>query len=38
MNTNLTGYDIDFYAWTRQQTRLLKAQDFSKIDVEHLIE
>lgn len=38
MNTNLSGYDIDFYAWTRQQTRLLKAQEFSKIDVEHLIE
>ena len=38
MNTYPCAYDADFYAWTCQQTGLLKAHDFSKVDVEHLIE
>lgn len=38
MNANIFGYDFDFYAWTRQQTGLLKTNDFSKLDIEHLIE
>lgn len=36
MNANL--HDTDFYAWTQQQTRLLKSGKLSEIDIEHLIE
>lgn len=32
------AYEADFYAWTKSQSRLLKKKDFSKIDLEHIIE
>ena len=31
-------YDQDFYAWTTETAKALKEQDFSRIDLEHLIE
>ena len=31
-------YEKDFYKWTRDQSRLLKKEEFSKLDIEHLIE
>ncbi len=37
MNT-ATIKQPDFYAWTQQQVRLLRAKEFTKIDLEHLIE
>lgn len=32
------GYEQDFYGWTRMQSRLLKKQEFSNLDIENLIE
>lgn len=31
-------YEIDFYAWTRQQSQFLKAGLLNEIDIHHLIE
>ncbi len=31
-------YEIDYAEWTRTQINALKAQDWDKIDLEHLIE
>lgn len=31
-------HDQDFYAWTRQQTDLLKARNLTNLDIENLIE
>lgn len=36
MPSNL--YETDFYAWTLEQSRLLKAGDFTHLDVVNLIE
>lgn len=36
MNTNL--YDQDFYAWSREQARLLRAGKLSQADIEHIAE
>lgn len=33
-----TRYDVDFYAWTQEQAKLLKARQWDAIDVENLIE
>ncbi len=33
-----TKYNDDFYGWTKDQVSLLKAGDFSGLDVVHLIE
>lgn len=31
-------YDRDFYAWALHNARLLSAQRFSEVDIEHLVE
>jgi hypothetical protein len=31
-------YEADFYAWTKEQTALLRAQRFGDLDLEHVIE
>ena len=31
-------YETDFYAWTQQQIKLLKAQSWHRLDVQNLIE
>ncbi len=31
-------YDTDFFAWTREQSALIRAQRWSEIDVDHLAE
>jgi hypothetical protein len=31
-------YDIDFYAWTQEQARLLRERRFADLDLEHLID
>jgi hypothetical protein len=31
-------HNQDFYAWTQQQAQFLKSGQFSKLDVEHLVE
>jgi hypothetical protein len=31
-------YDDDFYAWTQEQARLLRAGEFSAVDVANLAE
>ncbi|MDR5639123.1 DUF29 domain-containing protein [Thermosynechococcus sp. JY1334] len=31
-------YDTDFYAWTLEQAKLLKAGDFGHLDIAHLVE
>lgn len=33
-----TDYDEDFYKWTKSQAKLLKNQEFSRLDIENLIE
>jgi hypothetical protein len=33
-----TLYEQDFYAWTQQQTALLRAGQLAQLDVENLIE
>lgn len=35
---NSSKYQQDFYAWTQEQAQLLRSQQLSKIDIEHLIE
>lgn len=34
----MTVYERDFYGWTQQQAQLLRAHDFSQLDIENLIE
>ena len=34
----MTIYQNDFYGWTKQQSELLKAGQFERVDVEHLVE
>jgi Domain of unknown function DUF29 len=31
-------YETDFYAWTKEQAALLRAQRFADLDLEHVIE
>jgi len=31
-------YERDFYGWTKEQATLLRAHDFTHIDLDHLIE
>jgi Domain of unknown function DUF29 len=31
-------YDADFYKWTKNQAKFLKKREFSKLDLDHLIE
>jgi hypothetical protein len=38
MAKSTIDYDQDFYAWTQEQTRLLKAGRFEALDITHLIE
>ena len=38
MPRNAAGYDEDFYAWTWEQARLLRAGEFSQIDIENVAE
>jgi hypothetical protein len=38
MVRNAAAHDEDFYAWTIEQARLLRAGDFSAIDAENLAE
>jgi hypothetical protein len=33
-----TPYDADFYKWTLVQAKLLKNQEFDKVDIENIIE
>ncbi|WP_008308348.1 DUF29 domain-containing protein [Leptolyngbya sp. PCC 6406] len=33
-----TLYDQDFYAWTQQQTKLLRSGRFGELDIENLVE
>lgn len=33
-----TLYNIDYYAWTQEQAKLLKERNWEKIDVDNLIE
>lgn len=34
----MTLYNTDFYAWTQEQSQLLKAHDWDKLDIENLVE
>ena len=38
MTRNTIDYEKDFYAWTVEQARLLRAGEFSGIDVENIAE
>jgi Domain of unknown function DUF29 len=38
MARNVALYDADFYAWSIQQARLLRAGEFSRLDVENIAE
>ena len=31
-------YDTDFYSWTQEQSQILSSRDWSRLDLEHLIE
>jgi hypothetical protein len=31
-----TDYDRDFYVWSHEQARLLRAGQFSRLDITHL--
>ena len=31
-------YDIDFYAWTLEQSNLLKSGKWQELDIENLVE
>src|ERR671927_1084518 len=33
-----TGYETDFYAWTQQQAKAIRAKDVAALDTEHLAE
>ena len=36
--TTYSTYDRDFYAWTQEQSTLLKNREWDKLDAENLIE
>jgi hypothetical protein len=38
MSRNAALYDEDFYAWSIEQARLLRAGEFSRLDVENVAE
>lgn len=38
MPGNTVAYDEDFVAWTEQQARLLRAGEFSQLDIENIAE
>ncbi len=38
MPHNAAAYDEDFYAWTQKQARLLRAGEFSQLDIENVAE
>jgi hypothetical protein len=38
MPRNSVAYDEDFFAWTQEQARLLRAGEFSQMDVENVAE
>jgi hypothetical protein len=38
MLSNNSAYNKDFYKWTKMQTNFLKQGEFSKLDIDHLIE
>jgi len=38
MPRNAAEYDLDFYAWAREQAGLLRAGKFSQVDVENVAE
>jgi hypothetical protein len=38
MPSNSGGYERDFYAWTVQQARLLRAGEFSAVDIDNVAE
>ena len=38
MPRNSVAYDEDFFAWTREQARLLRAGELADVDVENLAE
>lgn len=38
MPRNAAGYEVDFYAWTVEQARLLRSGEFSKIDALNVAE
>lgn len=38
MGTQLNLYDQDFYAWTKEQAKLIKDKAFDKLDIAHLFE
>lgn len=38
MPRNAIAYDDDFYAWTQEQSRLLRAGELAEIDAENLAE
>jgi Domain of unknown function DUF29 len=35
---NVALYDADFYAWTMEQARLLRAGDWARLDIENIAE
>lgn len=38
MPRNSVAYDRDFYAWSREQARLLRSGEFSQVDIENVAE
>src|ERR1700726_3737915 len=38
MGRNTAASDEDFYAWTRDQARLLRSGDFAELDIENIAE
>ena len=38
MEAALSLYEKDFFAWTQEQARLIKAKAFDKLDISHLFE
>ena len=38
MPRNAAAYDEDFFAWTQEQARLLRAGEFAQLDIENVAE
>lgn len=38
MEATLNLYDRDFFAWTKEQAKFIKAKSFDKLDIKHLFE
>lgn len=38
MESTISLYDQDFFAWTQQQAQLIKNKSFGKLDMVHLLE